>query len=127
FFLPHALSNVACAGRKARVFKTELIQALRIVAAGDVKLAELTGSWAGAFGQTQFMPSTYRRLAVDFDRDGRRDTIHSVPDALASAANFLRRAGWRSDLSWGFEVKLPHSYRGPAGRTKKLPISHWAK
>jgi lytic murein transglycosylase len=127
FFLPHALSNVACAGRKSRVFKTELIQALRIVAAGDVKLADLTGSWAGAFGQTQFMPSTYRRLAVDFDRDGHRDTIHSVPDALASAANFLKRAGWQSGIPWGFEVAIPRSYRGPAGRTKKLPISHWAK
>jgi hypothetical protein len=73
------------------------------------------------------MPSTYRRLAVDFDRDGRRDTIHSVPDALASAANFLRKAGWRSGLPWGFEVRLPSSYSGPVGRSRKLPISAWAK
>ena len=127
FFLPHALPNVACAGRKPAVFKAELIQALRIVASGDVRLADLKSSWAGAFGQTQFMPSTYRRLAVDFDRDGRRDTIRSVPDALASAANFLRKAGWQSGLPWGFEVKLPGSYSGPVGRARKAPIAAWAR
>jgi lytic murein transglycosylase len=127
FFLPHALSNVACAGRKAAFFKAELIQALRIITEGDVKLADLKGSWAGAFGQTQFIPSTYRRLAVDFDGDGRRDTIHSVPDTLASAANFLKKAGWQSGVLWGFEVKVPKSYAGPVGRTKKSTISQWAK
>ncbi|MGE3872198.1 MAG: lytic murein transglycosylase [Parvibaculaceae bacterium] len=127
FFLPHALPNVACGGRKPGVFTAELIQALRIVANGDVKLADLKSSWAGAFGQTQFMPSTYRRLAVDFDGDGRRDTIRSVPDALASAANFLKKAGWQSGLPWGFEVKLPSSYSGPVGRSRKAPVSAWAK
>jgi lytic murein transglycosylase len=127
FFLPHALSNVVCAGRKAAVFKTELIQALRIVAAGDVKLEDLRGSWAGAFGQTQFIPSTYRRLAVDFDGDGRRDTIDSIPDTLASAANFLKKAGWQPGIRWGFEVKVPRSYAGPVGRAKKAAISQWVK
>jgi lytic murein transglycosylase len=127
FFLPHALPNVACGGRKPGIFTTELIHALRIVASGDVRLADLKSSWAGAFGQTQFMPSTYRRLAVDFDGDGRRDTIRSVPDALASAANFLDKAGWQSGLLWGFEVKLPGSYSGPVGRSRKAPISVWAK
>jgi lytic murein transglycosylase len=127
FFLPHALPNVACGGKKPAVFKAELIQALRIVQAGDIKLADLTGSWAGAFGQTQFMPSTYRRLAVDFDGDGRRDTIRSVPDSLASAANFLDKAGWQSGLPWGFEVKVPASYKGPVGRSRKAPVSAWAK
>jgi lytic murein transglycosylase len=127
FFLPHALPNVACGGKKPAMFTSELIQALRIVQAGDVKLSDLKGSWAGAFGQTQFMPSTYRRLAVDFDRDGRRDTIHSVPDALASAANFLKKAGWQSGLSWGFEVKVPASYSGAVGRSRKSPIAAWAK
>ncbi len=127
FFLPHALPNVACGGRKPGVFTSELIQALRIVASGDVRLADLRSSWAGAFGQTQFMPSTYRRLAVDFDGDGRRDTIRSVPDALASAANFLDKAGWQSGLPWGFEVKLPGSYSGPVGRSRKAPVSAWAK
>src|SRR5688572_9962381 len=127
FFLPHALANVACAGRKAGFFKTELIHALKIVAAGDIKLADMKGSWAGAFGQPQFIPSTYRRLAVDFDGDGRRDTIHSVPDTLASAANFLKKAGWHAGVSWGFEVNIPPSYTGPIGRGKKSTISQWAK
>ncbi len=127
FFLPHALPSVACSGRRTSYFKGELIQALKLVAAGDVKLADLNGSWAGAFGHTQFMPSTYRRLAVDFDRDGRRDTIHSVPDALASAANYLKRAGWRSGLPWGFEVIVPRSYSGPAGRSRKAATAIWAK
>jgi lytic murein transglycosylase len=127
FFLPHALPNVACGGKKPALFTAELIQALRIVQAGDVKLQDLNGSWAGAFGQTQFMPSTYRRLAVDFDRDGHRDTIRSVPDALASAANFLKKAGWQSSLPWGFEVNAPRSYSGPVGRSRKSPISTWDK
>lgn len=127
FFLPQALASLACAGRRPALFKAELTQALKIVAAGDVKLEDLHGSWAGAFGHTQFMPSTYRRLAVDFDRDGRKDTINSVPDALASSANFLKRSGWRSGLPWGFEVKVPGSYKGPKGRTHKSPIATWAK
>src|SRR5262245_36809506 len=127
FFLPQAFVTLACAGRRPAMFKTELIQALKIVAAGDVELKDLNGSWAGAFGHTQFMPSTYRRLAVDFDRDGRRDTINSVPDALASSANFLKKSGWRSGLSWGFEVKVPASYKGPTSRGRKAGISVWAK
>jgi lytic murein transglycosylase len=127
FFLPHALANGVCAGRKAAVFKTELMQVLRIAAAGNVKLEDLRGSWAGAFGQTQFIPSTYRRLAVDFDGDGRKDTIHSIPDTLASAANFLQKAGWQPGVRWGFEVSVPRSYAGPIGRAKKAAISHWAK
>lgn len=127
FFLPRALASLACAGKRPGLFRTELIHALKIVAAGDVKLKDFTGSWAGAFGHTQFMPSTYRRLAVDFDRDGRKDTINSIPDALASAANYLKRSGWRSGQSWGFEVKLPAAYKGPTGRRNKAAISAWAK
>jgi len=98
-----------------------------IIERGDIAPERLTGSWAGAFGHTQFMPSTYRRLAVDFDRDGRKDTINSVADALASSANFLRRSGWRSDLPWGFEVKVPASYKGPSGRGRKAAIAVWLK
>jgi lytic murein transglycosylase len=127
FFLPHALASLTCAGRRPGMFRAELTQALKIVAAGDVKLKDLNGSWAGAFGHTQFMPSTYRRLAVDFDRDGRRDTINSVADALASSANFLKKAGWRSGLPWGFEVNVPGSYKGPTGRKSKAAIAVWAR
>jgi lytic murein transglycosylase len=127
FFLPHALANVACAGRKPAFFRRELIEALKIVERGDLKLADLRGSWAGAFGQTQFLPSTYRRLAVDFDKDGRRDLVHSVPDALASTANFLRKAGWTAGQSWGYEVRVPANYRGPSGRTRRAPVSGYGK
>jgi len=86
----------------------------------------LKGSWAGAFGHTQFMPSTYERLAVDFDGDGRRDLVSSVPDALASTANFLKQAGWQTGMPWGFEVKIPDimSISGE-GRRNKKPLSSW--
>ncbi len=127
FYIPHALANVACAGRRASFFRGELIQALKLVSRGDLKLADLRGSWAGAFGQTQFIPSTYRRLAVDFDGDGRRDLVNSVPDALASAANYLKKAGWRSGQSWGYEVRLPRRYKGPSGRKKRASASTWGK
>lgn len=126
FFIPHALANVVCAGRKPAFFRKELIQALKLVSRGDLKLADLYGSWAGAFGQTQFIPSTYRRLAVDFDGDGRRDLVHSVPDALASTANYLKKAGWRSGQRWGYEVRLPRGYKGPSGRKKRASASTWA-
>jgi len=77
---------------------------LKIVQRGDLAPQKLTGSWAGAFGQTQFMPSTYLRLAVDGDGDGRRDLVDSTADALHSTANFLARAGWQTGASWGYEV-----------------------
>ena len=126
FYIPHALANIACAGRRASFFRGELITALKLVSRGDLKLADLRGSWAGAFGQTQFIPSTYRRLAVDFDGDGRRDLVNSVPDALASTANYLKKAGWRSGQSWGYEVRLPRGYKGPSGRKKRASAATWA-
>jgi len=104
-----------------------MITALQLVSRGDVKLADLKGSWAGAFGQTQFMPSTYKRLAVDFDKNGRRDLVNSVPDALASTANFLRKAGWRSGQAWGYEVRVPKNYRGRSGRKRKASLTTWSK
>lgn len=127
FFIPHALANIVCAGRKATYFRSELIAALNLVSRGDLKLGDLKGSWAGAFGQTQFMPTTYQRLAVDFDRNGRRDLVHSVPDAIASAANYLKRAGWRSGQPWGYEIRLPTGYRGLSGRRKQDTLSGWAR
>ncbi len=127
FFLPHALANLVCAGRKSKFFRRELIQALKIVSRGDVRLEDLKSSWAGAFGQTQFIPSTYRRLAVDFDKDGRRDLVRSVPDALASTANFLRKAGWRPGQAWGYEVRIPKGYRGAKGRKRRASLTTWGK
>ena len=127
-FLPRALATLACLGERRRDFwRGELIAALELVDRGDLPLDELYGSWAGAFGQTQFIPSTYRRLAVDFDGDGRRDLVNSVPDALGSTANYLKQAGWRSGEPWLIEVKLPPGYGGPSGRKDKAPLSTWTK
>ena len=127
FFLPHAMANLVCANRKKDLFTRQLIAGLKLVHAGDIKLDDLYSSWASAFGQTQFIPETYRRLAVDFDGDGRRDLVNSVPDALASTANFLVNAGWRSSEPWGFEVKLPRGYNGPSGRKKRANVQDWAR
>jgi lytic murein transglycosylase len=122
-----SLSTLSCYGRRQAYFQGEFFTALKIIQEGHVAPERLNGSWAGAFGHTQFMPSTFMRLAVDFDGDGRRDLVDSVPDALASTANFLKRAGWRSSQSWGFEVALPAGFdASAAGRRNKLPMSAWA-
>lgn len=127
FFVPHALANIICTGKKPKFFTNELIQVLKIVDRGDVKMSDLNGSWAGAFGQTQFIPSTYKRLAVDFDGNGRRDLVNSTPDALASTANYLKKAGWRSGQGWGYEVRLPKGYNGSSGRKAKASLATWSK
>jgi len=93
-----SLSTLSCYGRRQAYFRGEFFSTLKIIQDEHIAPERLTGSWAGAFGQTQFMPSTYLRLAVDFDGDGRRDLVDSVPDALASTANFLKRAGWSAAL-----------------------------
>lgn len=125
--LPQALSTLACtAPRRRDYFRGELLATLQIVQRGDLAPEKLRGSWAGAFGQTQFMPSTYLRLAVDGDGDGRRNLVDSVPDALHSTANFLAKAGWRTGETWGYEVRVPAGYSGPSGRRDKQPVSSWA-
>ncbi len=127
-FLPHALTVQICqAGRRVEFNRGELVAALKLVDRGDLRLDDLYGSWAGAFGQTQFIPSTYQRLAVDFDGDGRRDLVKSVPDALASTANYLHRSGWQPGGSWMIEVKAPDNYSGPTGRKNRASLSSWAK
>ena len=124
--LVQSLSTLSCFGRRQAYFRTEFANVLRILQGGHVPAEKLTGSWAGAFGQTQFMPSTFLRTAVDFDGDGRRDIVDSVPDALASTANFLRKAGYRAGEPWGFEVKLPDGFdASQAGRRNKRALSHW--
>jgi lytic murein transglycosylase len=124
--LVQSLSTLVCFGERASYFRSELMATLKIIDHGDVPAEKLTGSWAGAFGQTQFMPSTFLRLAVDFEGNGRRDIVDSAPDALASTANYLAKSGWRSGLAWGFEVKLPPGYSGPSGRKAKQSMSFWA-
>ncbi len=122
-----SLSTLSCFGRRQAYFRGEFFSTLRILQDEHVPAERLNGSWAGAFGQTQFMPSTYLRLAVDFDGDGRRDLVDSVPDALGSTANFLKQAGWQPGLGWGFEVKLPENMdTSNAGRKNKKPMSAWA-
>lgn len=125
--LVQALSTGACfAPRRNAFFKGEFIATLKIIQRGDVLPERLMGSWAGAFGHTQFIPSTYLRLAVDGDGDGRRDLVDSIPDALHSTANFMDKAGWVTGATWGYEVRVPDGYRGATGRNPKKPLSHWA-
>lgn len=122
-----SLATLACqAPRRNDYFKKEFISALKILQSGDIKPEEFIGSWAGAFGHTQFMPSTFLTTAVDLDGDGRRNIASSPADALGSTANYLRKSGWRPGMRWGFEVRLPDGYSGPSGRGAKQPMSSWA-
>ena len=124
--LLQALGTLSCEGRRQSYFRGEFFATMRILQRGDLTQDQLYGSWAGAFGHTQFMPSTYERLAVDFDGDGRRDLVSSTTDALASTANFLKRAGWQTGMPWGFEVKIPQgvSIAGESRRNKKS-LNSW--
>jgi lytic murein transglycosylase len=127
FYLPQALSTIVCMGdRRQDYFRGELMSTLKIIQRGDLDAEDLWGSWAGAFGHTQFMPSTYLRLAVDGDGDGHADLVNSVPDALHSTANYLAKSGhWATGQGWGYEVQVPEGYGGPSGRTTRHPVSFW--
>jgi lytic murein transglycosylase len=125
--LVRSLATVSCFGARQRYFRSELVATLRILQSGDVRPELLVGSWSGAFGHTQFMPTTFQRLAVDFDGDGHRDIVGSVPDALASSANYLRDKGWTAGQPWGYEVRLPAKYNGPSGRRVKRALAQWSK
>ena len=121
-----SLATLSCFGRRQAFFRGEFFAMLKLLQSGDLKPEGLTGSWAGAFGHTQFMPTTYQRIAVDGDGDGRRDLVASIPDALASTANYLKLAGWRTGEPWGYEVKLPSGFDAAlAGRKNKHPLSDW--
>ncbi len=124
--LLQALGTLSCEGRRQSYFRGEFFTTMRLLQRGDVTESQLKGSWAGAFGHTQFMPSTYDELAVDFDGDGRRDLVSSIPDALASTANFLKRRGWQTGQPWGFEVKVPAGMSlSGEGRRNKKSLSSW--
>ena len=121
-----SLATLSCAGRRQAFFRSELFATLKLIQSGDLRPEGLVGSWAGAFGHTQFMPSTYARIAVDFDGDGRRDLVGSIPDALASTANYLKRSGWRTGQAWGREVVLPAGFDTSVnGRQARRPLSSW--
>ncbi len=121
-----SLATLGCYGRRPDYFRSEFAAALRIVQNGDAAPDRFTGSWAGAFGHTQFMPSTFLRNAVDMEGNGHPNIIDSVPDALATTANYLRKSGWRPGATWGYEVRLPPGYKGPVGRTNRHPAAFWA-
>ncbi len=117
----------AFGGRRAGFGKEQLIAALKILENGDVTPEGLTGSWAGAMGHTQFIPTTYLAHAVDFDGDGKRNIWGSVADALASTANYLRVSGWRPENVWGVEVTLPPDFDfSEAGYGQRKKVQEWA-
>lgn len=120
-----SLATLACYARKSDFYRGEFVSALLILQRGSVKPEHFNGSWAGAFGHTQFMPSTFLRFGVDFDGDGHPDIVDSIPDALATTAAYLRASGWQPGVPWGFEVKLPENYAGPSGRKNRHPASYW--
>jgi membrane-bound lytic murein transglycosylase B len=119
-------ATLACIGRRQDYFREEFLSALEIVARGDVRPDHLKGSWAGAFGPTQFMPTSFKRFAVDFDGDGRRDVVDSVPDLVASTANNLKKDGWVTGQTWGYEVVLPQGFDFfLADRARVMTMREW--
>ncbi|MEZ5448612.1 MAG: lytic murein transglycosylase [Thiolinea sp.] len=123
-----SLATLAYQGRMSRrgFWREQLLAALRILQAGDMSVVGLRGSWAGAIGHTQFIPTTFEEYAVDFDGDGLRDIVGSIPDALASTANYLSHSGWRRGQSWGEEIRLPAGFdwtlADPANRQS---VDYW--
>lgn len=122
-----ATGTLACVGRRKAYFRDEFVAALRIVDRGDIPESHLRGSWAGAFGLTQFMPTAFQRDAVDFDGDGHRNVVDSVADAMGSTANKLKRGGWQQGRSWGYEVVLPRRFDYLlADKNIRKPMREWA-
>jgi membrane-bound lytic murein transglycosylase B len=123
-----ALATLAYEGRRAEYFRPELIAALRIVDQGNVRPDAMLGSWAGAMGQCQFMPSTFLNYAVDFDGDGRRDIWNDRADVLGSIANYLAQLGWRGNESWGRSVVVPANFDTRlAGLDSRRPAAEWSR
>jgi lytic murein transglycosylase len=121
-------ATLACVGRRQPYFRDELLATLEILQRGDVPAADLKGSWAGAFGPTQFMPTAFKRYAVDFDGDGKRDVVNSIPDVIASTANNLRRTGWQPGETWGYEVRLPENFDHLlADRSIRKTLAEWER
>lgn len=123
-----SLATLAHEGRRPEFAKTQLLAALRILQNGDIRPERMNGSWAGAMGQTQFIPTTYQDYAVDFDGDGRRDIWDSTADALASTAHYLQASGWLQRYPWGFEAQLPEGFDyALADPEVRKPITEWRK
>jgi membrane-bound lytic murein transglycosylase B len=123
-----AVATLAYDGRRSAYFRSELISALRILDQGHIRPDDMTGSWAGAMGQCQFMPSTFLSYAVDYDGDGRRDIWNDRADVLASIANFIARLGWHGGESWGRDVLVPRDFDPRfAGLEVKRPTGEWGR
>jgi lytic murein transglycosylase len=121
-------ATLACVGRRQAYFRDEFLSTLEILHRGDVRPEQLKGSWAGAFGPTQFMPTSFKRFAVDFDGDGRRDVVDSFPDLFASTANNLKKDGWVAGSTWGYEVVIPKGFNYLlADRSHQLTLHEWEK
>jgi membrane-bound lytic murein transglycosylase B len=121
-----SLATLAYASSRKDFYRQELFDALRILDQGQISLDKMRGSWAGAMGQLQFMPSTFQNFAVDYDGDGKIDIWNDVGDAFVSAANYLRRSGWIKDQTWGLEVTLPSELkRNMPGRNTQKLLSEW--
>jgi lytic murein transglycosylase len=122
----NSTATLACIGRRQAYFKDEFLSALEILNRGDLKPEQMRGSWAGAFGPTQFMPTAFKRYAVDGDGDGRRDVVDNPSDLIASTANNLKKDGWQAGQTWGYEVVLPQNFNFMlADRAKAMSIAKW--
>jgi membrane-bound lytic murein transglycosylase B len=121
-------ATLACVGRRQAYFKDEFLSALEILHRGDLTPEQMKGSWAGAFGATQFMPTAFKKNAIDFDGDGRRDVVDSVADIVASTANKFKKDGWKTGETWGYEVEVPRDFNfALADRSKNMTIAQWEK
>jgi membrane-bound lytic murein transglycosylase B len=128
FRVIEALATLGYATHRGPFFRGELLAALRILDNGDIAPARMVGSYAGAMGQPQFMPSSYLRLAVDFDGDGRRDIWDDRADTLGSIGNYLARSGWRGGEPWGQKVQVPPGFdAGRAGRDTRRSLAEWTR
>jgi membrane-bound lytic murein transglycosylase B len=125
--VPSALTTLACDDRRSAMFTEQLIAALRIIDEGAIPVEQMEGSWAGAMGHVQFMPTVFLKHAVDADGDGRRDLWNSLPDALMSAGKFLASMGWDGDYRWGREVLLPKNFDYSLADGRRLALQEWRK
>lgn len=122
----NSTATLACIGRRQGYFKDEFLAALEILHHGDLTPQQMRGSWAGAFGATQFMPTAFKKFAVDFDHDGKRNTVDDVPDIIASTAAKFKKDGWVPGQTWGYEVEVPQGFNYlHADRAKTYTIAQW--
>jgi len=128
FYVVEALATLAYDGRRSSYFRKELMNALKILNEGHIQVSAMKGSWAGAMGQSQFMPSSFLSRAQDFDGDGRRDIWTTRADVFASAANYLSKAGWQDDITWGRAARLPPGFnKALVGLKVKRTLPQWQK